>query len=450
MTQAVRLAPVAGRARIDVLDVLRGLALLGIFYLNIPGMAQNMGLVIVDPRLIGWTDADRWSWIAVETLLEGTQRGVLELLFGAGMMVLTARAMRPDGPVAVADLYYRRNLWLLLFGLLDVFAMLWVGDILHVYALAALFLFPFRLLRPRWLVTLGLLFATFVALGGVTQYVERADLQRDAAVVAAKVAGGAALTPADRKVQADWQKKREGWALTPEKKKLVDSEVKARQGGVAAYAMNNWGVWVWLVTVKQALFFGVIEAFSVMLLGIALWKWGVIQGDRTRCFYLLLMLGCYGFGLTARLVGALEVTSFQPIPKTIWITEEFARIAVSVGHVALVNWAMQGAFGRRLFAPFKAAGRTAFSLYFLTSFIGLWVLFAPWGLIGWGRLGWAAMMGVATLVIAGLVVLANLWVRWFANGPLEWAWRSLAYWQRQPFRRPRAAEPLPGLNALPV
>ena len=82
--------------------------------------------------------------------------------------------------------------------LLDVFAMLWVGDILHVYALAALFLFPFRLLKPRWLVTLGLLFAAFTALGGVAQYVERATLQRDAAAVAAKVAAGTPLTEADR------------------------------------------------------------------------------------------------------------------------------------------------------------------------------------------------------------------------------------------------------------
>src|SRR3546814_19284688 len=65
------------------------------------------------------------------------------------MMILTARAMEPDGPVAVADLYYRRNLWLLAFGVVNAVVLFWPGDILHIYALAALFIFPFRRLGPK-------------------------------------------------------------------------------------------------------------------------------------------------------------------------------------------------------------------------------------------------------------------------------------------------------------
>lgn len=443
------LAPVAGRARIEVLDVLRGLAILGIFYMNIPGMAQNMPMIMNDVRSIGWTAADRWTWIGIQTLLEGTQRGVLELLFGAGMMVLTARAMAPDGPVAVADLYYRRNLWLLVFGLLDVFAMLWVGDILHIYALAALFLFPFRLMKPRWLLVLGLSFASYVAIMGAISYAERVELRVTGPAAMQRAASGATLTAAEKTAQTEWRKVLDKPKLDEEEKKLVASEIKARQGGLVDYAGNNWGIWLWFWG-KGSTVFGVLEAFCAMLIGVALWKWGVIQGERSTRFYLALLTGCYVFGLGARFWGALDWSSYQPIAKQYWVTQEFARLATSVGHVALVNLAIRTRIGHRLLAPFRAAGQVAFSLYFLTSFIGLWVLFAPWGLIGWGRLGWAEMALTATLVIAALLVVANIWVRHFANGPLEWAWRSLAYAQRQPFRRRPVAEPLPGPNVLPV
>jgi uncharacterized protein len=71
--------------------------------------------------------------------------------------------------------------------------------------------------------------------------------------------------------------------------------------------------------------------------------------------------------------------------------------------------------------------------------IGLWILFAPWGPGLWGRVGWASMAGIALAVVALQLVVANLWVRHFATGPLEWAWRSLAYVQWQPFRRRREA-----------
>ena len=115
MTEA-SFAPVARRDRIDVLDILRGIAILGIFYMNIPFMGNSGSMQENDIRSIGWSGADQTVWSVISIVAEGTQRGLLEMLFGAGMMVLAAKAMEPDGPVAVADLYIRRNLWLLAFG----------------------------------------------------------------------------------------------------------------------------------------------------------------------------------------------------------------------------------------------------------------------------------------------------------------------------------------------
>ena len=118
--------PVRGRARIEVLDAMRGFAILAIFFFNIPFMAGPGWMALIEPRAMGWAPADQTAWFLMHVTLEGTQRGLLELLFGAGAMVLTARIMVPDGPVAAADLYVRRNLWLLVFGLIDIGVLLWL------------------------------------------------------------------------------------------------------------------------------------------------------------------------------------------------------------------------------------------------------------------------------------------------------------------------------------
>ncbi|MCX8476702.1 MAG: DUF418 domain-containing protein [Sphingomonas sp.] len=436
MEQGIGLAPVTGKARIDVLDMLRGFAILGIFFLNVPFMAVPIAKLFLDAASVGWTPADQASWWTLQVLLEGTQRGLLQLLFGAGMMVLAARAMTPDGPVAVADLYLRRNLWLLGFGLLDIFVLLWAGDILHVYALAALLLFPFRKLGPKLLLALGLGFALFVLIGGGMRYAERAGVVERSQAVVAKQASGTALTAAEKKTLDDWKKlverRRTGG---PEMKTVAELERKGHSGGLLAYAGMNIGFYMQFI--YPQLLPTIAEAFCVMLIGIALWKWGVIQGQRSARFYLLLMLACYIPGFALRAWGASEHLVMMPMPRISWFTQEFARIAVSIGHLAMINLAVKSAAGRAVFAPFKAAGRTAFSLYFMQQIIGLWILFAPWGPGLWDRVGWASMAGIALAVIALQLVVANLWVRYFANGPLEWAWRSLAYVHWQPFRRRR-------------
>ncbi|WP_374139989.1 DUF418 domain-containing protein [Sphingomonas sp. 32-62-10] len=70
--------------------------------------------------------------------------------------------------------------------------------------------------------------------------------------------------------------------------------------------------------------------------------------------------------------------------------------------------------------------------------IGLHILFSPYGFNLWGRFGWAEMTGIAAAMFVGLLVVANIWVRYFAMGPLEWLWRSLSYLKWQPFRHPTA------------
>ncbi len=429
------LAPVRGRDRIEVLDALRGFAILGIFYMNLPAMAGPISAMFGSIRDMGWSPADQNAWLFMETFLEGTQRGLLEMLFGAGLMVTAAKAMTPDGPVAVADLYIRRNLWLLAFGLINIFVLLWPGDILHIYALCALALFPFRKLSLRWLIPLGLLISSVQLIVGGIEYVSRTELQQTQAIAAEKQARGEKLTAEETEAKKEWQEKIDKIAgKEPVEEKLAKDEAKARAGSFGDYA----GFWIStyiLFVGKGSLLGGVVEAFGTMLLGIALWKTGFIQGRRSTRDYLIALVVAYGFGLTARYVGGLEKMSFAPIPKTIWMTAELARIAVSIGHIALINVLIRTGLGHKALKPFLAAGQMAFTLYLMQQVIGIYFLYSPIGLHLPMAPGWAYLLGLASAVIVAQLIFANLWMRWFASGPLEWIWRSLAYCRKQPFRR---------------
>jgi uncharacterized protein len=197
--KSLEIERIGGSERIAALDVLRGVAILCILFMNIPDMG-SFTFIVGDPRLPTWSGFDRIAWWLQTAAFSGTQRGLLELLFGAGILIMARRAMEPDGPVAVADLHFRRNLLLCAFGLFNAFVLMWYGDILLTYGLAALVLFPFRMLKPRALIAWALaIFAAMFLLFQLPNY--RSQLEQKATYEQVEAA-----TAAHRKVSAEDKK----------------------------------------------------------------------------------------------------------------------------------------------------------------------------------------------------------------------------------------------------
>lgn len=143
MTDVKTFKPTKNSDRINSLDVIRGIALLGILLMNINGM--GLPFSYSDPTIVGEAhDLNLKVWIMNNMLFEGTMRGLFTLLFGASVILLTSGLEKKGAGIMTADIYYRRTLWLLLFGIINVYVFLWAGDILYPYALLGLTLFPFR------------------------------------------------------------------------------------------------------------------------------------------------------------------------------------------------------------------------------------------------------------------------------------------------------------------
>jgi uncharacterized protein len=430
---------VAPAQRIVALDVLRGIAILFILVMNIPIMGGYVTVEPRDPRLVSWTVADRNTWILIGDLLDGTQRGLLEVLFGAGIMIMARRGMAPDAPISVADLHFRRNLWLVAFGLVHAFVLLWPGDILFAYGIAAMFVFPFRAMPPKAKAIVGVLFILAAVAPGVQRYADRSDQQATVAAAEAKQKAGKALTKAETEAVDKWKERIESYkplAQNKKKQEAAAEEKKARLGSFQAYLAFLAEGWT-KFNVGPFMYFSFFEIFGTMLLGMALYEWGIVQGRAGAGLYIAMVLVGYGFGMTARHLASLEVLRFQPSPKIGWLTWDLARVALVMGHIGLVNLALKSGIGARLLSVFQAPGRMPLTVYFTASILCMWILFPGIGLGLFGQFGMLGLAMIALAIIAGQVVFANAWMAAFESGPADWLWKSLAYWKRQPFRRGR-------------
>jgi uncharacterized protein len=427
---------VRGSERIASLDVLRGIAILFILFMNIPWMGSyEFGLW--DPRYPTWTTADYWATLITKIWLEGTQRGLLELLFGAGIIIMARKAMSPDGPVAVADLHYRRNLWLVVLGLVNALILFWPGDILFVYGIAAIFLFPFRTLSAKAQLGFAALVMAGLLVFSASEY--RDEMAHVAKVEKAQAAQAKGEKLSDEakealKEQKEFVERRVQMpAANAKAKEQIAKADKARHGSIADYWTYQAKGWKFLITN----WFWPIEAEIVMtmLIGMALFQLGIMQGKARSSIYWALLIGGYGIGLTMRGFQAVEHLRFVPVVDPLEFLGDVSRLAVTLGHVGLIHLVLKSAIGRTLLKPFEAAGRMPLTVYLFTSLLMMWVIFAPWGLDWFGRFGMGWLMAIAGIVIVGEVAAANLWMRHFHNGPMEWLWKSLAYERREPFRK---------------
>jgi uncharacterized protein len=417
--------------RIANLDVLRGIAILFILLMNIPYMGA-FGDTDYYPQAISWTRFDRAAW-GLQLMLDGTQRGLLELLFGAGVLIMARTAMTPDGPVAVADLHMRRNLWLMAFGVFHGVVLLWSGDILLAYGTAALLVFPFRTLSVRWLLIIGIAINALLLVPDVGSLMARRALVADVVAAQTRIAGGAAASRDDTAVLAEWQ------ALQAEVRAPAPEDVAAAAaymlGPLPDYVAGMQSLWAIVEFSEPGIYYAsVIEALGMMLIGMALFKTGVIQGRAAPRVYWILLLVGYGIGLAWRVPAAVADMRFDALPHIGWVLAPAARLPMTLGHLGAVTLLLGTGVGARLLAPFQAAGQMPLTLYFSASLMAILVFGGPFlGL--WNTMGYGALFTLALAVIAGQLVFANLWLRPFVTGPAEWVWKSLSYIERQPFVR---------------
>ncbi|MEX2450132.1 MAG: DUF418 domain-containing protein [Rhodospirillales bacterium] len=405
--------------------------MLGIFWINIILFALPEAAT-VNPVAVGGEGLLNYGlWTFGAIFVEGTMRGLFSVMFGASMVLFIVHAEEAADPRA-GVLYYRRTAWLILFGLVHLYVLLMPDDILLVYGIAGLFLFPVRKLSPRTLTSVSAVILIGVTvLSGIEGYTQ-AELKHDAADASARAAVGKTLDSTGRLAIKEWRKiQGETWPAYD----LLAEEVEARRSPVRVLFEQNADAVNEFLQSGDAIFW-LADVWTMMLLGMALLKWRVLTGARSRRFYAGLMAAGYGIGLPikTREVWVQWHSGFESDDWISFVPDETARIALTLGHIGLffTIW-HSGALGwlmRRL----TEVGRMA-----LTNYIGQTVIanliFSGVGLGLFGQLERFQVHGVMAVVWGAQIGFSYWWLSRFAFGPLEWAWRSLTYMKPQRLRR---------------
>lgn len=425
-------SPVSPSERISSVDVIRGVALLGILLMNIVSFGLPGG-AYMDPTIAGGaTGMNLAAWLINQVLFEGKMRAIFSMLFGAGAVILTARAEERGGGGVIADIYCRRNLWLLLFGLLHGY-FLWEGDILYSYALTALLLlYPLRKLAPKVLIAVGLLVLATQApknyLGG-----HEIDTLRDKARQAdAAAAAGKTLTEEQKEAQKAWTDKLK--ELKPDAaaiQKVIDTH---RAGYWKLFAQRAGEVTGWNTGFFYR--FGFWDTAGMMLLGMGLLKLGVFSAACSFRVYVWMALAGYGIGVPVNWwVGHVRVaTNFEPAAFSYsFMTYDLGRLSVALGHIALVMLVCKAGTLGWLTSRLAAVGQMALTNY-LTDTLVATTLFYGYGFGLYGKLQRHQLYYVVISIWIVQLIVSPIWLRHFRYGPAEWVWRSLTYWQRQPMR----------------
>ena len=429
--------PILQKERIDILDSLRGIAVLGILLMNIPyfalpSPAQFWDLVVMNE--IGTVNEK--VWLVVTGVLNGTMRALFCVMFGAGIILFTERQEKKTSSVLSADYYHRRHLWLMLFGLIHCYVLLWPGDYLFLYGCCGLLLFTFRRLSAK-----GLLIAASVCfLCMITR--DNVDLYRSKKVISV----GEQIETVDTtvtKLSID-QKEKLGAMLAFKTKSEVESRKKEMEISLRKVRGNYsdfykyWSEFGFHI-VTTMLYVEIWDLLVFMFIGMAFYKSGFLTGNVPAKVYWLMLFAGLGIGLLLswakiRLMLHHEFNRFEFTKTASFDFSEVSRVFRSLGIFALILLLFKSELFKWFFALMKPVGRMAFTNY-VTQSILMGLFFYGIGFGMFGKLQRFEIYYVIGITWVIQIVWSHLWLRYFQFGPFEWVWRQLTYWKTFPIKQ---------------
>jgi uncharacterized protein len=395
-------APVPTDERVEVMDVLRGVALFGVFVMNLapfagaPIMATEQQLLSLPTAGYDFALLDLLRWLVMDKA-----NTMFAFLFGLGFY-LQMRRLEARG-ADFERIYKRRLTVLLVIGCLNLF-FLWTWDILHLYALAGFALLAMRRLSTRDLLGIGIILALLGRTG------EK--------VLAEFFPSGSWLGLPGGYADADI---------------LLRQQISERGDYFALVA--NFFDWVVVDYLASGMILGwLCYALGRFLIG----AWVGRHGWVTRAREFLpgwrrvrnwgLLVGLVAEGVAVMMIEGLWLPEWEHREFHAEILHFLAVPVLAAGYVGAIVAGFEEGRLRRWLAPFAWVGRMALTNYLAQGLVIGLVLFGVGpGLALAGKAGTCVMVGIAIAGFAAQMLISGWWLSRFQYGPAEWAWRALTY-----------------------
>ena len=409
--------PIPANQRVELLDVLRGVSILGMWAVNLTADVFWSGQF--ETASLNWPD--RIALALVNLFANGKFITIFSFLFGLGFFVQMERIRAKQG--AYVTIYLRRAFGLLCIGLLAQ-SLTIPAWILIDYAILGLPLLLFYERSPKTLiVAILVLFILPKSFGLITEYYEGKAL-----VPVTEIAND---TPVPVQIeQVDESAERESvmrqGGLLEVGKVMVSPVFKAFSDW--RYYMENLGL------------------VGLMILGLYVGRKGAVFNHETQLRMAKQVLPwLLGFGFAASLswVAIVDFHWVDRDSRTGWLIQRvfawpYGMSALGLGYVAAVTLLLEQQWWKKVLSPFAAVGRMALTNYLLTGLVTAFLSF-QWGLGLYGEIMPASGVAIVLIVFTLQLLLSNFWLRRFCFGPVEWLWRSFTYGRLQRMRESKVS-----------
>ena len=401
------ITPVSLDERYISLDLLRGIAVLGILIMNIQSFSMIYA-AYMNPMAYGdMSGINKWVWILSHIFADQKFITLFSILFGAGVFLFSNRLSEKG--INAAKLHYRRIFWLFIIGLIHAYVF-WHGDILVSYSICALIAFLFRNIKPRSLVIIALFLIIIPSLiyfffGLTIPYWPPEAVAENT----------------------------QTWVPEIEK---IGRELDLMRGSIGEQLSFRAPASFFFQTFVFLIWTG-WKVLGLMLLGMAFFKTGVLTGERSTGWYTWFSLISLLIGLTLIIFGLnynfshqwkMEFSMFLG-----WQFNYWGSLFMALFYLGLIMLLAKTNPGAIWLRPFTATGRMAFTNYLLMTLICT-SLFYGHGFGLFGSVSRVEQLIIVFLIWLFLMIFSMIWLNKFRFGPLEWTWRSLTYWQIQPIK----------------
>ena len=373
---------------------------------------QSFGLIdakYFNPTAMGeLSTASYCCWWVAHVFFDLKFMTMFSILFGAGVVLMSERA--PSSGRSFARLHYWRMFWLLVFGILHAH-LLWIGDILYAYAICGAIVFWLRGLRPRSLILIGVV---LLFIGSGISIVSGLTLPYASETQIAGLTQDWA--PSAAQIESNLEIYRGSWL-----------EAQPHRSG-AAFEMQTF----------VFLFLFIWRIGGLMLIGMSLFKLGVLSGLKSDSFYLV--GGCTSIvaGLILVLAGVhFHEANYWSLEYSFLLGSQFnywGSFLVGLAYFCFVCLACKRQWLSRLQESLAAVGQMALTNYLLHTIICTTIFYGHG--FGWfGYLSRPQLVALVAVIWSFQLCMSPIWLRYFRFGPFEWLWRSLSYRRLQPLMR---------------
>ena len=383
--------------RIHSLDLLRGFAVLGILIMNITNFS-HVNVAYMNPTIGAGLEGYNQYFHAFNYIFADTRfMSIFSILFGAGVVLFTNNAVLKGKRAGV--LHFKRMFWLLFFGIVHAY-LIWEGDILVTYAFCGCLIFLLRKKTIRALLIISIiLFIVPLTFNLMTYYGLTMDELEST------------------------------FAFFHPSSEQITKEIKIMQGSFLEQMpirLEN--------AIEFQTFIFLIETFwrttSLMLLGMILYRKGVLSADKSISYYNKMILIGFGIGLIVSLMGLNQSYDSEwsgAYVMTIGANYKiFSGLFMAIGYIGFVMWCFKKSIFKKLQNRLQATGRMAFTNYIGMSIICT-LIFNGHGLGLYGTLDRLQQFLIVGAIWILILIVSPLVLKKYRFGPLEWLWRKLTY-----------------------